>query len=183
MIQNTYINVYHDTCTFTSEQCKTGGRPADLLTNQTQTVWDQSPWPHLEGAACRDQTHNTTRCGLLLYQLDQLSLVHTFRAINMHSTYDVRTMSRYRRVFQVTTFSEMYKHVCTWLYISRSVCTMYHDVRVVRTIALSEHVISIVLWPSLWQLTQAGRLRHVGTRLCQLGRMIPDAVVSEPESG
>jgi hypothetical protein len=46
---------------------------------------------------------------LLLYQLDQLSLVHTSRAINMHSTYDVRTMSRYRRVFQVITFSEMYK--------------------------------------------------------------------------
>ncbi len=50
---------------------KNWGCPADLLTNQT--VSDRSPRPYLKGAADRDRTHDTTRRGLLLYQLGQQS--------------------------------------------------------------------------------------------------------------
>ena len=76
-----YLCIFCQNCIFLPLVCKTNmqddkmkiswGCPVDLLTRHWQIVVDRSPQPPLKGAACWFWTHNTTRCRLFLYQLDQ----------------------------------------------------------------------------------------------------------------
>ena len=68
--------------------------PADLLTNQT--VKDRSPQPHLEGAAGRNRTHDSTHHWLLLYQLEHWS--HSYLVHNLTDCAFADTMGKPRKV-------------------------------------------------------------------------------------